>query len=112
MRPTVSILLAMAALSALAAPGIAETSSDWGPGRFNDWGWGHMAFGGATMLLVWGGVILVIVLLVRGLGGFRTSGEPAGPARQTALEVLQERYARGEIDKQEYEERRGTLTAR
>ncbi len=126
MRPILSILLAMAFLPAVAAPGHAETSPDWGPWAFNHWGWGHMAFGGVTMLLgwghmafggvtmllVWGGIILVIALLLRGLGAFRTRGEPGGPSRATALEVLQERYARGEIDKPEYEERRATLTAR
>ena len=48
------------------------------------------------MLLVWGGIILLVVLLVRRLDLF--GPREGGPAsRQTALEVLQERYARGEM---------------
>jgi putative membrane protein len=37
----------------------------------------------------------------------RPQGEPGG--EDTALELLRQRYARGEIDSTEYEERRRTL---
>jgi putative membrane protein len=60
------------------------------------------------MIIFWGGIILLVVLLARWLGGSRQSD--SRPPRQTALEILQERYARGEIDKAEYDERRKTLT--
>jgi putative membrane protein len=111
MKSTLSRLFAAAiSLPAMTAPGWAQAAIDRGQWGYSDWGWGHMMFGGATMLVFWGGIILLIVLLVRGLGGFRPAREVAGPSHPTALEVLQERYARGEIDKQEYEERRKTLT--
>jgi putative membrane protein len=78
----------------------------WGGGPF---GWGGMMVGGGlTMIIFWGGIILLVVLLARWLGGSRQSD--SRPPRQTALEILQERYARGEIDKAEYDERRKTLT--
>lgn len=102
---------AAAALTSAAAPALAEAGPDWPGWGFGGWGWGHMAFGGITMVLVWAGIILVIVLLVRGLGGLSAPRE-TGPGRQTALEILDERYARGEISKDEYEERRRTLAAR
>jgi putative membrane protein len=34
-----------------------------------DWGWGHMLFGSLMMILFWGGIIVLIVLAVRWLGG-------------------------------------------
>jgi len=73
------------------------------------WGWGGMMIGGGfMMLIVWGGIILLIVLLLWGLGGLNAP-RGSSPSRQTPLEILQERYARGEIDKQEYDDRRKTL---
>lgn len=64
---------------------------------------------GLMMLVFWGGIILLIVLLARGFGGTGSARQPEQP-RPTALEILKERYARGEIDKQEYDDRRKTLS--
>lgn len=70
-------------------------------------GWGGMLLGGLLMVVFWGVIIGVIVLIVRWLVAL---GGPSGhPHRQSPLEVLQERYARGEIDKEEYEERKAVL---
>ena len=74
-------------------------------------GWGLL--GPVLTLLLWGGLVLGIVLLVR--GGFGTDGmrtappQPPHPAQDGALAILRERYARGEIDSAEYEERRRRL---
>ena len=91
-----------------ASPAFAQGERGW---RWGDgwWGFGHMMYGGVGMLVFWGVIVLLIVLVARALGGFGSAREPSGPSRQTALEILQERYARGEIDQQEYEERRKTL---
>lgn len=73
------------------------------------WGWGGMmAGGGLVMVLFWGGIVLLIVLLVRGVGGLGPNASPGQPQR-TAIDMLKERYARGEIEKDEFEERRRTL---
>lgn len=77
----------------------------WGMGG----GWG-LLFG----VLLLAGLVLLIVLLVRALsGGIRqdrnppppsgSAGPESGPVR--ARQILQERYARGEIDTEEYQER-------
>ena len=58
------------------------------------------------MLLVWGLIILAIIALVRWLSGKSTG---TGPAEKTPLQILQERYARGEIDKEEYEQKKADL---
>ncbi|HEY7609199.1 MAG TPA: SHOCT domain-containing protein [Alphaproteobacteria bacterium] len=73
------------------------------------WGWGGMVFGTLTMFVFLAGVVVLAVLLVRWLGGGAGHGHDPFSARRTALEILQERFAKGEIDKQEYEERRRVL---
>jgi putative membrane protein len=78
----------------------------WG----GDWAWGHMIFGSLTMVLLWGGIILVIVLLVRWLGAGWGSQPMPPPSSKTALDILKERFARGEIDKDEFEERKRLLS--
>jgi putative membrane protein len=69
----------------------------WGSG----WGW----FGVTHMLLWWVLLILGIAVLAKWLiGSRRESGD-------RALDVLKERYARGEIGKDEYEQKRRDLAA-
>ena len=72
-------------------------------------GWGSMVFGPIMMLLFWGLIIVAIVLAVRWLGGGAVGAAPP-QARKTPLEILQERFARGEIDKDEFEERKRLLS--
>ncbi|PWS36028.1 hypothetical protein DFH01_19110 [Falsiroseomonas bella] len=74
-------------------------------------GWGHMAAGGLVMLLFWGGLIALVVLLVRAFSGGGTRDANARPPGASALDVLEERFARGEIDQQEFAERRRVLLA-
>lgn len=72
------------------------------------WGWGHMLFGALGMILFWTIVIALVILLVRWLGGAR--GDAAtGRDRPTALEILNARYAKGEIDRDEYGQRKHDL---
>ena len=58
---------------------------------------------GLTMILFWAGAAALIVWIVR-MTSQRTD---TGSSR--ALDVLDERYARGEIDDDEYRRRRDTL---
>lgn len=71
-------------------------------------GWGHLFFGGLMMLLFWGGLIVLVVAVVRGLGRSENRGRE-NTSGSAALDILQERYARGEIDQEEYDQRRRTL---
>ena len=73
------------------------------------WGFGHMAFGGLMMLLFWGAVIAVVVIAVQRLGG-GSPGTRTQPSDKRALDILQQRFARGEIEKEEFEERRRLLS--
>ena len=72
----------------------------WGGG----WGWGW--FGMVHMVLWWFLIILGIVVLAKwlfGSGGGRAAGD------DRALAILRERYARGEIDKEEFDKRKRDL---
>ena len=55
-----------------------------------------------------GSLIAAIVALVRWMGG--SSGDGVARVR-TARDILDERYARGEIDREEYQRRRGDIGA-
>jgi putative membrane protein len=55
-------------------------------------------------LVFWGGLIALVVWAVRRLSRSRTPDH--------ALSILNERFARGEIDQQEYDTRKATLTRR
>lgn len=81
-----------------------------GPWRMHDWmGWGGM-FLGPLFMIVWLGILVaVIVLVTRWLGGgtFGTIHPP-----RTPRDVLDERYARGEIDREEYQRRRDDLSGK
>lgn len=70
------------------------------------WGWG-MGFGMIGMVLFWGLVIFGIVVLVKRVGG--SSASSVTPASKTALDIPNERYARGDIEKPEFEERKRSL---
>ncbi len=63
-------------------------------------GWGGFGFGWIFMIIFWILVILGVVALVRYLGN---SGK-APKDHKTAVEILKERYAKGEIDKKQFEE--------
>jgi putative membrane protein len=74
-------------------------------------GWFGMIFGPLFMILVLVAVIAAIALAIRWLGGPLYGAAPphhVSPGR-TPLDILKERFARGEIDKQEFEERRRVL---
>jgi len=90
---------------AFAAPAWAGPEGDWQTGFGHMmWNGGHGLWGGLMMLLFWGLVIGLVVLAVRGF-----SGRSDAPRGNSALDVLKERYARGEIDEEEYERRKERL---
>jgi len=69
-------------------------------------GYGGWFFGPLMMILVFTAIIGAIVLVLRlfGIGG--TDQTP-----RNALNLLNERFARGDIDKADYEERRSALVS-
>ena len=70
-------------------------------------GWGWIGVGLVHMLLFWGLIILAIVALMRFLSS--SSKTDASKAQITPLDILKERFARGEINAEEFEERKKLL---
>ena len=83
-------------------------------------GWyddGSMGAGGwfamiLMMSLFWGAVIFVGIMLFRGTSNSR-GGSDSAPTNQTAhrdpMDILDERFARGELENEEYEARKAVL---
>lgn len=68
-------------------------------------GWVAWLMMSLVMLVFWGGFLAMIVWAIRGSGG-RVESKP------DAMNILEERFARGEIDAQELESRRSALAKR
>jgi putative membrane protein len=106
-RLGVPLVLAPALLAMGAAPALAQDAPRYyGPHMMWDGGW-WMLFGPLSMLLFLAALIAIVVLLVRWLT--TGHGGSASAGRKMPLEILEERFARGEIDKEEFEERRRVL---
>ena len=82
---------------------------NWENCPFSLGGHGMGWFGGIFMLVFWVLIIVGIVFLIRWL--IHSTKGQAGSAQggSRAIEILQERYARGEIDKEEFEEKKKDL---
>lgn len=75
---------------------------DWGPG------WGGMFFGPLVMIALIVLSVVAIVAVIRWFTGERSSPQSGS---RTPREILDERFAKGEIDREDYEARRKALGA-
>ncbi len=82
----------------------------------NGFGWSGFSLGGAILgglqvMFLFGLLVVLAVWAIRALsrphGGHSSS---AGPSNDPALAILQERYARGEIDRDTYDRMRRDLS--
>jgi putative membrane protein len=105
-------LAAVAVFHGMAGPLLAQASGGnepygrmWGGGHMWDggYGMGYGFFGGLMMVLFWMILIAVVVIAVRWWMD-QGSGK-----RSSAMDILQERLAKGEIDAKEYAERKKAL---
>ncbi|AVO43083.1 MAG: SHOCT domain-containing protein [Simplicispira suum] len=73
----------------------------------NGQGWAGMGFGMIGMALFWVLVLVVLIVLVGRMLG--SGGRGDRRQQKTALDILQERYAAGEIQREEYEQKKRDL---
>lgn len=82
---------------------------DQGNWMFGSGTGGWMIFGGLMMILIWLIPVLGLFALVKYLFGGQKSGESAKETHRTALDILDETYAHGELSRDEYLQKRDDL---
>ncbi|MGN6781728.1 MAG: SHOCT domain-containing protein [Marmoricola sp.] len=82
----------------------------WYQGGFGTGGWIAMV---AMMTLFWGAVVAVGLILLRGRDSDSRAEAPSHAMDRTCdpgpLDILDERFARGEMERDEYEARKSAL---
>ena len=102
------VLFLCPAASWAQAPG-PEDNYRYGPNMMWGGGWYGMFLGPFFMILFLVAVIAAVVLASRWFAAPWHGSPHHPPFGRSPLDILKERYARGEIDKEEYEERRRVL---
>lgn len=95
---------------AQSSPGDGGERYYWGPGMMwseGHWGGFGIFLGPVFMILLLVAIVAGIMFLVRAFSGASPSAR--GDTTSGALAILNERFARGEIDAKEYEERKKKL---
>ena len=83
----------------------AQAPYEWGWRMHPMWGWGWGIGMMGMMLLFWG---VMIFACVTGIRWF--TGQTKPPPADSAMEILRERFARGEIEKDEFEAKKKELS--
>jgi putative membrane protein len=86
-----------------------QPQGDYGSHMMWNGGWFGMVFGSIMMIVFIGTTVAIVILLVRWLGGPTAGVGSASSSSRDPIDILKERFARGEIDKEEFEERRKVL---
>lgn len=71
--------------------------------------WSGWYMGPIMMIVFLAIAVIVVVLIVRWLSGSNQGHSHSAPPAKEPVDILKERFARGEIDKEEFEERRRVL---
>jgi len=86
---------------------VVAVSWNMGPGMMSNWGMGW--FGGIFMIVFWILILMGLVFLIRWLIQSTSRDKATGNGTNRALEILKERYAKGEINKEEFESKKKDL---
>ena len=92
-----------------------EILSSWGgdygmgPGMMGGFGHGMGGFGFIMMIAFWILIVVGIVFAIRWLAASTNAVKSTHAIGETPQDILKKRYARGEIDKAEFEEKKKVL---
>jgi putative membrane protein len=73
----------------------------WGPGMM----WGGWGIGWIFMIVFWGLLIVGLIFLIR----YLIRATKVSKGEESALDILKKRYARGDINKEEFEQKKKDL---
>jgi len=106
MQRIIALSISVPATALMTVPAVAQTYGDHP--HMGAWGWGGMIIGPIMMIVFIAVIVGAVVLVLRwtGLGGSAVAG-----GANKARHILDERFARGEIDKDDYEERKRVLSS-
>jgi len=82
----------------------------WGMGPGMMGGWGTGWFGGILMVVFWVLILVGLIFLIKLLIQSTNRDKSTGSGGNRALEILKERFAKGEIDKEEFESKKKDLS--
>jgi len=82
----------------------------WGMGPGMMGGWGTGWFGGILMVVFWILILVGLIFLIKWLIQSTSRDKTTGSGGNRALEILKERYAKGEIDKEEFENKKKDMS--
>src|SRR5512146_2040538 len=85
---------------------VRRCGNGYGGWMHGGWAWWGMGLG----FLFWIVLAAALVLIIRAAVSPRADQGAGGAAPETPLDVLQKRYARGDISREEYEQKRRDLT--
>lgn len=98
------LFLLLLSLNLLPGPVGAQMMGNWGYGyNIMGCGLGFSWLGFAANIIFWVLLIALIIMFAKWI--LRTSG-----SRNSALDILKERYAKGEINKEEFEQKKKDIT--
>ena len=111
MRKIILLFLALASQVLLLTPSYAQWrgSGDWGMPGPGMMGWGWWGFGGIFMIIFWGLIIVGLIFLIKWLASLSRARTTYEKTHDLALDILRQRYAKGEINKEEFDQKKRDL---